>query len=165
MFLTEFFITPFLSHRLSSLRLVRFSLLLLLLGKLVQLPLTSLYLFFSLSTRSSQYLLLCVPLNTIGEEVFATTFVHLLASIAPPRGLNASLAYYDVVESLCRLVGPVLLGRLAAQLGSTGCVWLLGGCWVGERGRSDGQTMLGLAWSLVPVTGKKEEKKEKKKEE
>lgn len=86
---------------------------------------------------SSQYLLLCVPLNTIGEEVFATTFVHLLSSIVSPRALNASLAYYDVVESLCRLVGPVLLGRLTAQLGSTGCLWLLSGCWVRLREPSD----------------------------
>ena len=140
MFLTEFFITPFLSRHFSSLRLVRLSILLLLVGKLAQLLLSSF----------SQYLLLCVPLNTIGEEIFATTFVHLLASIAPPRSLNASLAYYDVVESLCRLVGPVLLGRLAAQLGATGCVLLLSGCWM----------VLGLAWSVMPVIGKEKEKKE-----
>ncbi|CBK22414.2 uncharacterized protein [Blastocystis hominis] len=45
MFLTEFFITPFLSRRFSSLRLVRFSILLLLIGKLAQLLLSSLYSF------------------------------------------------------------------------------------------------------------------------
>lgn len=43
MFLTEFFITPFLSRHFSSLRLVRLSILLLLIGKLTQLFLSSLY--------------------------------------------------------------------------------------------------------------------------
>ena len=53
MFLTEFFITPFLSRHFSAFPLVRLSLLLLLIGKLLQLLLSSLY--FSLSLSVDQF--------------------------------------------------------------------------------------------------------------
>lgn len=111
MFLTEFLITPFLSRLLPPLRLVSFSLLLLMAGKLSQLLLSSF----------DQYIVFCVLLNTVGEEVFATTFVTLLSQITPETLINAYLSLYDVVESVCRLVGPVVLGKITAQFGYVTC--------------------------------------------
>ena len=68
----------------------------------------------------------------MGEEVFATTFVTLLSQITPETLINAYLFLYDVVESVCRLVGPVVLGKITAQFGYVTCQKVLVVLFVGD---------------------------------
>lgn len=85
-----------------------------------------------------------MALNTVGEELFATTFVAVLAKVGvsslrspdfPARRVSRYLAFYDIAESLCRLLGPVLLGGIVSWRGFAGCVRALAGCFVREGWR------------------------------
>lgn len=64
--------------------------------------------------------------------MFATTFVTLLSKITPETLINAYLSLYDVVESVCRLVGPVVLGKITAQFGYVTCQKVLAVSFVGD---------------------------------
>ena len=86
-----------------------------------------------------------MALNTIGEELFATTFVAVLAKvsssitcdpqISSPGRVSRYLSFYDIVESVCRLLGPVLLGGVVSWRGFAGCERVLVTCFVGEEWR------------------------------
>lgn len=41
--------------------------------------------------------------------------------ISPPELINQYLSYYDVTESICRLIGPILLGKMDTMLGYRHC--------------------------------------------
>ena len=86
-----------------------------------------------------------MALNTIGEELFATTFVAVLARVAlsspcdpqisPPGRVSRYLSFYDIVESVCRLLGPVELGGVVSWLGFAACERVLVACFVGKAWR------------------------------
>ena len=50
-------------------------------GKLCQMLISNLYNFHTFFYHSSQYVMLCVILNTVGEEMLATTFVNVLGKV------------------------------------------------------------------------------------
>ena len=81
MFVTEFFITPVFTRNTCSSSIILLSLLLLMGGKLCQLVISNLFVFLLVLMSSSQYVVFCVILNTIGEEMFATTFVNILGKV------------------------------------------------------------------------------------
>ncbi|KAK8822411.1 hypothetical protein WA577_005574 [Blastocystis sp. JDR] len=131
MFITESIITPLASRLFCPFSLVLLSLTLLTAGK-----------FFQLFVHSfPQYVLFCVCCNTIGEEIFATTFVNVLSQISPPRLVDRYLSYYDVTESICRLAGPLLLGKIDTMLGYRRC----------EQCIMLGFLGIGLLWVTFPV--------------
>ena len=82
MFITESIITPLASRFFSPFSLVLISLMLLTVGKLFQLFVHSLFGSIFAITSSYQYILFCVCCNTIGEEIFATTFVNVLSQVS-----------------------------------------------------------------------------------
>ncbi|KNB46404.1 transporter, major facilitor subfamily protein [Blastocystis sp. subtype 4] len=134
MFITEFIITPIFTRNVCSFSIVVFSLLLLMGGKLCQL----------LISNFSQYVIFCVILNTIGEEMFATTFVNILGKISPPHLISRYFSYYDIAESICRLVGPVVLGNVISRFAYDGCQRILVLSFL----------ILLLAWIVMPVVNR-----------
>ncbi|KAM7457378.1 hypothetical protein BLSTO_01866 [Blastocystis sp. subtype 1] len=141
MFITESIITPLASRLFCPFSLVLLSLTLLTAGKFFQLFVHSLFGSFFAITLSPQYVLFCVCCNTIGEEIFATTFVNVLSQISPPRLVDRYLSYYDVTESICRLAGPLLLGKIDTMLGYRRC----------EQCIMLGFLGIGLLWVTFPV--------------
>ena len=115
MFITESIITPLASRLFCPFSLVLLSLTLLTAGKLFQLFVHSLFGSFFAITFSPQYVLFCVCCNTIGEEIFATTFVNVLSQVAV-----ASLdSQVDLASSADRSVS-LLLRRDGVYLPSCG---------------------------------------------
>ena len=119
MFITESIITPLASRLFCPFSLVLLSLTLLTAGKFFQLFVHSLFGSFFAITLSPQYVLFCVCCNTIGEEIFATTFVNVLSQVAV-ASLDSQVDL-AVTESICRLAGPLLLGKIDTMLGYRRC--------------------------------------------
>lgn len=82
MFITEFIITPYVSSYMNPTKILLLSLFLLTLGKAFQLVIPNLCFCSPLLMCSMWYILFCVLLNTVGEEMFATTFVNILAKVS-----------------------------------------------------------------------------------
>ena len=96
--------------------------------------------------------------------MFATTFVNILGKvtslewimtqISPPNLISRYFSYYDIAESLCRLVGPIVLGDIISRFAYDGCQRILVISFVEELMWYQEQLALTLLWIVMPVVNR-----------
>lgn len=112
-FVSEFVIIPWFTSGIRAFWSSLLSMVLMTFGKI----------FFLYCSSFWQYVIQCMVLNTVGEELFSTTFVNLFTKIIPPTRVSQYLSIYDIAESVCRLIGPIALGTLVSRASDSVCSW------------------------------------------